>query len=399
MEIRNSRASCRLPGATPDRRGSISEFLVSIFVFSVFLGGCAAPGEPYERKPLTPEPVTDLAATQAGDDVLLTFTLPQQSVDRRPLKEVPAIKIYRDFGKPPGPGQASAAAPPNATLLVTIPAGSEGRYTAEGHIHYADSLRAEDFAQHPDDVAIYTVRTELSERKPSANSNVAAVRIFPAADAIADLQAEITRSALVLAWTVPGKSIAGSAPAITGYRVYRGESEPGAAAADKTKLKSALVRIGETQSASYQDTQFEFGHAYVYSVRSVVQAPGAALESADSNLVTVTPRNTFPPARPQGLVVVLIPAQGDAAAHLELSWAINPETDIAGYNVYRSEQMETPGTRMNTEMLLTPAFRDMNVQSGRHYFYTVTAVDRSGNESPLSEPVSSSVPAESQATP
>ncbi len=213
------------------------------------------------------------------------------------------------------------------------------------------------------------------------------------------MQAEITRSALVLAWTAPGKSIAGTAPAITGYRVYRGEPEPGAAAADKTKPKSALVRIGETQSASYQDTQFEFGHAYVYSVRSVVQAPGAALESADSNLVAVTPRNTFPPAKPQGLVVVLIPAQGDAAAHLELSWAINPETDIAGYNVYRSEQMETPGTRMNTEMLLTPAFRDMNVQSGRHYFYTVTAVDRSGNESPLSEPVSSSVPAEIQATP
>jgi hypothetical protein len=399
MEIRNSRASCRLPGATPDRRGPIFEFLVSIFVLSVILGGCAAPGEPYERKPLTPEPVTDLAATQAGDDVLLTFTLPKQSVDRRPLKELPAVKIYRDFGKPPAPGQARAAAPPNATLLVTIPAASEDRYTVEGHIHYADSLRAEDFAQHPDDVAIYTVRTEVSERKPSANSNVAAVRIFPAADAIADLQAEITRSALVLAWTAPGKSIAGSAPPITGYRVYRGESEPGAAAADKTKLQSALVRIGETQSASYQDTQFEFGHAYVYSVRSVVQAPGAALESADSNLVAVTPRNTFPPAKPQGLIVVLIAAQGDAAAHLELSWAINPETDIAGYNVYRSEQMETPGIRMNTEMLRTPAFRDMNVQSGRHYFYTVTAVDRSGNESPLSEPASSSVPAKSQPTP
>jgi len=47
-------------------------------------------------------------------------------------------------------------------------------------------------------------------------------------------------------------------------------------------------------------------------------------------------------------------------------------------------------------LLLTPAFRDMNVQPGRRYFYTVTAVDRSGNESPVSEAVAGSVPAENQ---
>ena len=37
---------------------------------------------------------------------------------------------------------------------------------------------------------------------------------------------------------------------------------------------------------------------------------------------------------------------------------------------------------LNTDLLLTPAFRDMNVQPGHRYFYTVTAVDRAGNESP-----------------
>jgi predicted phage tail protein len=38
----------------------------------------------------------------------------------------------------------------------------------------------------------------------------------------------------------------------------------------------------------------------------------------------------------------------------------------------------------------------MNVQPGHHYFYSVAAVDRSGNESPASDVVSGSVPAENQ---
>ena len=100
-----------------------------------------------------------------------------------------------------------------------------------------------------------------------------------------------------------------------------------------------------------------------------------------------------------GLVVALVPRGADTPAHLELSWAISPETDVAGYNVYRSEQAGAPGTRLTTDLLLTPAFRDMNVEPGHRYLYTVTAVDRSGNESPASEAISGGVPAESQPAP
>ena len=98
-------------------------------------------------------------------------------------------------------------------------------------------------------------------------------------------------------------------------------------------------------------------------------------------------------------MVVLVPAQGGTPARLELSWDISEETDIAGYNVYQSDQAGNQGQRVNTELLLTPAFRDMNVLPGHRYFYTVTAADRSGNESPSSAPVSGGVPAEGQPTP
>jgi hypothetical protein len=273
------------------------------------------------------------------------------------------------------------------------------RYSDQGRVRYADALSAEDFAQHAGSVVIYIVRTLASPKKSSENSNAAVVSVQPAPQAIDGLKADVTPAAVVLAWTPP-KPLVDSTPTIAGYRVYRAEAAA-TATAENPLLKSPLAQIGETppDSQSFRDSQFNFGVTYVYSVRGFAQYPAETLGSTDSNLAIITPRDTFPPAAPQGLIAVLVPAQGNVPAHIELSWAISPETDLGGYNVYRTEQAGVPPTRLNTELLLTPAFRDMNVQSGHVYSYTVTAVDSSGNESASSVAVSSDVPAERRSTP
>jgi len=145
----------------------------------------------------------------------------------------------------------------------------------------------------------------------------------------------------------------------------------------------------------FRDTQFEFGRTYRYSVRSVAQYQADEVESADSQPLVVAPRDTFPPAAPKGLVAVVVTATPAAPAHIELSWAISPETDWAGYRIYRNEQgpqASGAAQRLNRELLLAPTFRDMSVVQGRRYTYRVTAVDRAGNESPLSEAVAAELP-------
>jgi hypothetical protein len=392
---------------------SVFFLLLSIVVFPFFQCGCASPGEPLERKPPTPLAITDLAAEQSGDDVVLTFTVPKETVEHRELKQALAIEIYRDFEAAPASGAASAPrsdAAGSPTLLVTIPPAMVNQYAVRGKIRYADSITAEDFANNAARIVRYVVRTRASAKKSSADSNAASLRIYPAPDPIEDLTVGVANFGIALTWTPPQKTLTGSQPPIVGYRIYRGESETNggssnansatAVTADAAaKLISPLLKIGENESPSFQDTHFEFGKTYVYSVRSFAQYGDAKLESADSKLVEITPRDIFPPTAPQGLVAVLVPAQGNVPAHIELSWAVNPETDVAGYNVYRSEQANSSGTRLNTELLLTPVFRDMNTVPGRHYLYTITAVDRAGNESRASAAVSGGVSAESQATP
>ncbi len=413
----------RVPGASPGKRSAshllrfpfpIFFFLFSLFSFSIFLAGCASPGEPNERKPPVPQAVTDLSAEQSGDDVVLTFTLPNETVDGRDLDELPSIEIFRDFKTPAAAGSPPVA-PANPTLVLTIPSGMVDRYSKNGRARVIDALNASDFTGHPDTV-VYVVRTRVSPKRDSQDSNAVSLSIHPAADPITDLKAEIAPSAVVLTWTPPQNTIAGPAPSVGPYRIYRAEIESPppastgvapsstntpapAASAEKPKPQPVLVKIGETDAPPFSDNQVVFGVTYANSVRTIIPDPDPAVESADSNLPVVTQKDIFPPAAPLGLVVVLVPAQGAAPAHLELSWAISPETDTAGYNVYRSEQADVQGTRQNADLLIAPAFRDKNVQPGRRYFYSVTAVDRSGNESPASAIVSGGVPAEGQPTP
>jgi len=95
----------------------------------------------------------------------------------------------------------------------------------------------------------------------------------------------------------------------------------------------------------------------------------------------VTPKDIFPPKAPQGLVAALLPGAAAGKQVADLSWSINAEVDLAGYRVYRSENEGEMGTLLNAKLLPTPAYQDDTVQNGHRYWYRVTAVDASGNES------------------
>ena len=292
MENRKGRPSSH-PAQASTLPAPIFHFLISIFAVAFLAAGCAAPGEPVERKPRAPTAVADLAAAQRGDEVILSFTLPKESVDRRPLKQPPSVEIYRDFALAPASSGAPNAgalpsAPANPTLLVTIPSAMADQYDDRGHIRYVDSLKPDDFTQHRRAQALYIVRTRTSPKKASADSNVAALRIEPAADAITDLQAQVTHQGVILNWTPPQKDLLGALPPIASYGVYRSEPSSQSQSAtlkpqkENSKANSPFVRIGEASAPPFRDAQITFGNTYTYSVRSVVHYQDVQLESADS---------------------------------------------------------------------------------------------------------------------
>jgi len=382
------------------------------------LTGCAVPGEPGPRRPPIPEAVRNLAARQQGDAAILTFTLPRNSVAAKPLAELPTVDIYRGLSPtaptpaaPPAGAVSTPGAPPqlpptnsraaasSVRLIHTIPADTLQTYEHNGIVEFRDALDPAELARSPGESLLYQVRTRVAANHPSAASNSAVLRVYPAPAPVAALGATVTEDAIVLSWTPMSaeRTATSDAAPVSGYRVYRGEIAPenaAAALADpaKAKLIAALELLAEPSQPAYRDEHFEFGHTYLYMARSIGRRDSNIVESADSTPVVVSAKDVFPPSAPQNLEIALTPATPDSPASIELAWGISPEADLAGYEVYRSERQDEMGQRLNEELLPAPTFRDMNVTPGGEYFYRVRAVDRAGNESPSSAPVEMQLP-------
>jgi trimeric autotransporter adhesin len=74
-----------------------------------------------------------------------------------------------------------------------------------------------------------------------------------------------------------------------------------------------------------------------------------------------------------------------------LTWTSSTST-VAGYNVYRSSTSGSGYGKINSGLVTAGTFDDTNVQNGSTYYYVVTAVDASGNESTDSNQATAAIP-------
>jgi fibronectin type 3 domain-containing protein len=195
---------------------------------------------------------------------------------------------------------------------------------------------------------------------------------------------EVSETAITISWQPPTANIDGSTPVnLLGYNVYRVEESQDINS--QTPINDALI-----SGTQYQDRNFKFGQSYRYVVRSVsLGTEGGQVESLNSNSITVAPLDTFAPSAPQGITAAAAPGR------LSIFFAANPEPDIAGYNIYRSTDPDLPKdkwNKLNATTLQRTTFQDERVESGKRYYYYLTAVDEAGNVSPPSDVVSETVP-------
>ena len=345
--------------------------------FSAACGKRRPPLPPVERVQQRTEL---LSGAQQGNQVILNWPAPARNAPDSSVQSIRRIDVYRLAEKP---GTARALTEDEFAARATL-VGSltyEEIRNAGDTLSYADSL---ELAGGPTRLR-YAVRYVNAAGQRAAFSNFLliepAVRI---AQAPTVQRSEVAESAITISWQAPTANIDGSTPVnLLGYNVYRmdeSQSTPG-----QTPINSSLV-----SGTEYADKSFKFGGEYRYIVRAVsLGTEGAQVESLNSNLMAVSPRDVFPPAAPSGLSIAAAPGR------LSIFFAANPEADIAGYNVYRSNDADLPKTiwtKLNAELLTRTTFQDERVESGKKYYYYVTAVDTAGNVSSPSDVVSETVP-------
>jgi beta-lactamase superfamily II metal-dependent hydrolase len=86
-----------------------------------------------------------------------------------------------------------------------------------------------------------------------------------------------------------------------------------------------------------------------------------------------TPPDTTPPAAPSALVTTA------GNGRVDLAWAANTEADLRGYEVYRSNTAGVLGNKLNGATLNANLYTDTTATNGTTWWYTIKAVDTSGN--------------------
>lgn len=195
-------------------------------------------------------------------------------------------------------------------------------------------------------------------------------------------EAIVSQTSINLRWLAPPENVDGSKPAnVLGYNLYRKSNQT---------EKPSQINASLLSEPDFEDKNFKFGEEYQYFVRAVSAGiNGIQVESGDSNIARIVPKDVFPPRAPEGLTIAAAPG------NLSVFFAANSEPDAIGYNIFRTTDSRTPPERwqkLNTAPLSATSYQDTKVESGQRYYYYVVAVDSAGNVSQPSEIVSELVP-------
>ncbi|MBA2338817.1 MAG: hypothetical protein H0V88_00330 [Pyrinomonadaceae bacterium] len=348
--------------------------------FAFMIAACGKRRPPLPPVERVPQRTELLSGAQRGNQVTLSWPAPRRNAVATSVLNINRIDVYRLAERPTDPLPLTEEQfDARSTLIGAIT--SEEIRDAGDTLTYTDTLT---LAGEPVRLR-YAVRFVNASGQRASFSNfllvepAARISLPPVISGVTP-----TERAVQVRWQAPTANIDGSAPPnVLGYNIYRttlSQTERG-----QTPLNTDLI-----PNTEFEDRNFVFGDEYSYVVRAVsLGANGAQVESLNSNSITVVPADKFPPSAPTSLTIAAAPGK------LSLFYPANPERDVTGYHIYRSTDPELPKERW-TKLTRTPnprtTYTDDNLESGKRYYYYLTAVDASGNVSQPSEVISEIVP-------
>lgn len=212
----------------------------------------------------------------------------------------------------------------------------------------------------------YYVALGVSDRdRPGPASPIIAVPFGPAPEAPAQPTLSASETTLTLTWTTrePG------APVTVVETNAAGEERP-------APVQEAAITTGTWSSP----VAFDVERCFV--VRRVLRMGAVSTESATAGPVCSTPKDTFPPPAPGGLI-----APPSGTTDVTLLWDAVTAPDLAGYHVLRGEGSAENMQQITTELVTGLQYPDSPPKTGVRYFYAVIAVDKAGNPSAQSNRV------------
>ena len=331
----------------------------------LFVGGCGKEGVPLPPEIRVAERTSDLSAFQEGETAVLRWSYPSMTTAGQALTEIEAVQVWRATlpkgQEPPPPANAADRllqrqlfVGQGEVIEVLDPAELQAA-TRGSELVYRDDLgrwRAE-VEGDPDSMVIwYGVQTVCCRKRESEISNV--VRIMPAQppEPPQGLSLEAGSSGIDVRWfevpdllTVVERSPDGAVWKAT-------TDEP--------------VRGGE-----WRDETADQGRSWSYRLRAVEKLEqGAQVVGEPSPPVRIDHPDTYPPAKPEGIVCL------PEGASVRVRWQV--VAGAASYEVSRRVGSSEPESLVTD--LKSVEYSDIEPPLGE-LVYLVLAKDAVGNSS------------------
>jgi hypothetical protein len=348
--------------------------------------GCGAPAAPLPPTLNLPQPVHDLSASRAGDTVHVTFSVPQKTTDKLPVRGPMTAKLCRSVDA--GPCQSAGT--------LAIPA-------LQKSASMDDSLPAA-LTQGSPRLLTYKLSMLNHGEKSYGESGPAYAVAGIAPAPVTGFSAMPRRKGIVLSWQ--GIGVLPSAMSWVQFDRTRTSGPPSQPSVQENSGHNPLsghktaeepveqvFRVPDTDAAHPPfalDATAHTGNSYRYTAQRIQQVTVAGhtmdIASQPSPPAETAYRDVFPPPVPVGLVS----ASDTNAKAIDLNWTPDVDPALAGYIVYR----RTVGTNEAPQRIspagkpvTTSEWSDTTAIPGQRYAYSVSAIDVSGNESQRSTEV------------
>ena len=381
-----------------DRQPTLLAALAA-FCLTLSLSGCANPGPPQPPSLHLPKTAEQLHAERLGPEVRLSWTTPADSTNGEHLKDPITAIVCRESGHP---------APKSAPARQRATCDAIQRFAVTPGASSAVDLLPPALASGPPTLLSYRIELFNARQRTAGPSDPVSALAGSAPPETGPLAAKAERNGILITWNpqpgaaemelkrklvpTPGHTVATPKPAkpARDEAIHKKSTTPHKPANEKANPDEVILRAEMTPDhGGTVDPGVQDGETYTYTAQRVqtviIGTEHLELRGLASPAVTLAYHNVLPPLAPTGLVSV--PGGGfGSAPSIDLSWQPNGETDVTGYNVYRSDRGSSgsdhnPFTLLTPQPVATPSYEDKTAQPGQLYVYRVTAVDERHHES------------------
>jgi hypothetical protein len=337
--------------------------------------GCARIADPKPPEYRVPETVRDLEARQIGEEIILTFSLPERNTDGSPARTIRSLEILRITEK-----SGSEKPEPltdlheehfleRAAPAFSIPVARFSEYM-NGNVFVIRDAPRTALGGDINSLRFRYAAIFVNEKNQTAGlGRQAVVQPVTLPPAPKDLYAVVTEKEIRVTWMPVLENTGVAQPSRIAYNVYRSEKPD--------EVPGIPVNGKPIPVAEYLDSDFQFDKNYYYAV-SVVVTSNPPAESARSEILKTESRDVFPPSPPGSFTAVA------ENGRIVLFWTPSISADVAGYRIFRKNRTEDRvGSRQSLrEGLITGiSYRDESAEPSSDYVYEIQAVDDHGNAS------------------